>query len=351
VNSRERVRLATTCQRPDRIPKSLAFFEQSIPEIAPAAPENYFKLDVRYVAFDPPREQDDFLSYLRGLPADVHVGNLAQLRTYHEWDYHPESGPAQRLTHVQTIEELAEAILPELTDPRRYAGLKARVDALHAEGWAVAGTPPHLGGELFESAYRLRGFQEFLVDLAQRKGLAHYLLDQLTALMVHNSLILTQAGVDVLMLDDDVAMPTGMILSPDTWREFFKPRLADAIRLVRESSPELVVFYHSDGDFTALIGHLAEVGVNVINPIQPDRMDALAIKREFGDRIAMWGTVGSAWLWDRGTPEQIRAEVRHRINTLGPEGLVLAPAYDIDFTPLRNLVAFAEAAEEFGRVQ
>jgi uroporphyrinogen decarboxylase len=350
MDSRERVRLATTCRRPDRIPKALAFFDQSIPGIGPATPGEYFRLDVRYVGFEPPPEQDDFLRYLRGLPTDIHVGNLAQLRTYHEWDYHPESGPAQRLSDAQTIEELADAILPELTDPRRYAGLKAQVVSWRTGGWAVAGGPPHLGGELFESAYRLRGFQEFLVDLAQRKGLAHYLLDQLTAVMLHNSLILAEAGVDVLLLDDDVAMPTGLIVSPQTWREFFKPRLADVIRLTREAAPDLVVFYHSDGDFTALIGDLIEVGVNVINPIQPDRMDALAIKREFGDRIALWGTVGSAWLWDHGTPDQIRGEVKHRIETLGPAGLLLAPAYDVDFTPLENLAAFSEAVEEFGRL-
>ena len=348
MDSRERVRSALTCQRPDRIPKALAFFDHSIPAIAPATPEEYLRLDVRYIEFEPPPEQGDFLKYLSSLPRDVHLGNLTQLRTYHEWDYHPESGPAQRLSHAQTIEELADAILPELADPRRLATLKAQVSAWHAQGCAVAGAPPHLGGELFESAYRLRGFQEFLVDLAQRKSLANYLLDQFAAVMLHNSLILAQAGADVLLLDDDVAMPTGLIVSPETWREFFKPRLIDAIRLAREVSPDLIVFYHSDGDFTELVRDLVEIGVNVINPLQPDRMDAAAIKNHFGDRLALWGTVGSAWLWDHGTPDQVRAEVKHRIETLGPEGLLLAPAYDVDFTPLENLVAFAEAVEEYG---
>jgi uroporphyrinogen decarboxylase len=78
-------------------------------------------------------------------------------------------------------------------------------------------------------------------------------------------------------------------------------------------------------------------------------MDAAAIKREFGDKLAMWGTVGSSRQWDWGTPDQIRAEVQRRIQELGPEGLLLAPAYDIDFAPFDNIVAFVEAVEEYGQ--
>jgi uroporphyrinogen-III decarboxylase len=96
--------------------------------------------------------------------------------------------------------------------------------------------------------------------------------------------------------------------------------------------------------------NLVDIGINVINPVQPDCMDAVAIKREFGDKLAIWGSVGSSRLWDWGTPAQVRAEVRHRIEDLGPEGLLLAPAYDIDYAPFDNIVAFVEAVEEFGRI-
>jgi uroporphyrinogen decarboxylase len=343
VNARERVRLALTGQRPDRVPLSLGFFSQSLPGIPDA--DEHFGLDVRYAEWSPPAGQDDFLRYLRRLPADVHVGTAAQLRTYHEWDYHPEAAGG-RLSAAKSVAELAEAVFPDLINPQRYAGLAEQVQRWHEQGVAVAGSPPHLGGELFESAYRLRGFEQFLRDLKERPALANYLLDQLTAVTIHNALVLAQAGVDVLLLDDDVAMPTGLILSPAMWREFFQPRLRSIIGLAREAAPDLLVFYHSDGNFTRLIPDLVETGVNVINPVQPDCMDAAAIKAEFGDRLALWGTVGTASAWDFGAPDQIRAEVRQRIEQLGPSGLLLAPAYDIDFTPLENVVAFVEAARE-----
>jgi uroporphyrinogen decarboxylase len=130
------------------------------------------------------------------------------------------------------------------------------------------------------------------------------------------------------------------------------PRCRDRFqRLARQAAPDLLVFYHSDGDFTALLPDLVEIGVNVIHPIQPDCMDARAIKAAFGDRLALWGTVGTAALWDHGSPAEIRAEVRHRIVTLGPGGLMLAPAYDVDFVPFANLVAFYEAVDEFGVIR
>jgi uroporphyrinogen decarboxylase len=196
----------------------------------------------------------------------------------------------------------------------------------------------------------MRGFENFMIDLVYRTEMADYLLDQLTSMLIENTIILARAGIDILLLDDDVAMPTGLMIGPATWRRHFKNRLARVIQTAREESPDLLVFYHSDGDFTRLVPDLVDIGINVINPIQPDCMDGAAIKREFGDRLALWGAVGSAHLWDRGTPDQIRSEVRRCIENLGPQGLLLAPAYDIDFAPFENIVAFNEAVDEYGRL-
>jgi len=350
MNSHERVREALLCRIPDRIPKALGFFDQDLAAIAPTAPEDYFDLDIRYAEFDPPANQDTFRRYLDTLPQDIHVGNPAQLRTYHEWQYHPQRGTARPLSDARTLKDLVKYVWPDLSNPSRHAGLTQKVRRFHDQGFAVAGAPPHLGGELFEAAWRLRGYENFMLDLASRHEIADYLLDQLTAMLIENALILARAGVDILLLDDDVAMPTGLMIGPATWRRHFKERLARVIDIAREASPDLLIFYHCDGDFTRLVPDLVDIGVNVINPLQPDCMDAAAIKCEFGDRLALWGTVGSALLWDRGTPDQVRSEVRRCIETLGPQGLLLAPAYDIDFTPFENIIAFNEAVEEYGQM-
>jgi uroporphyrinogen decarboxylase len=349
MNSRDRVRQTLRCCKPDRLPKALGFFPQTLTAASRIDPEEYFRLDIRFAEFGPPENQNKFLAYMDGLPEDIHLGSQAQLRTYHEWQYHPQKDVASPLSGIKSLREMAEFVFPDLSDPARYSGLAAKVKQWHNQGLAVAGAPPHLGGQLFEAAWRLRGFENFMMDLAQRGDLASYLLDQLTSMLVENLLILARADVDILLLDDDVATPTQLMISPDMWRDYFKPRLAAAIQLAREVSPELLVFYHCDGNFTQLLPDLIDIGVNVVNPVQPDCMDAVAIKREFGDKLAIWGAVGSAGLWDRGKPDQIVDEVRRCIASLGPEGFLPAPAYDIDFAPYENIAAFIDAVNEFGK--
>jgi uroporphyrinogen decarboxylase len=126
--------------------------------------------------------------------------------------------------------------------------------------------------------------------------------------------------------------------------------MAEIIRAAKAARPELRILYHSDGFFEPILDDLIEIGVNAINPLQPEYMDAAAIRRRFGPRLALWGTVGRQTTFSRATPEEIRAEVRLRVEGLGRAGLILCPAYDIDEPdiPWQNIAAFLEAAREAG---
>lgn len=346
MDSRERVLVALAGERPDRAPFALGFFSQSLFGAHDA--DELFGTDVRFVEFDPPAENESLMAYLRSLPDDVHVGSRAQLTTYSEWGYHPETQAEHPLAGAISPADVVEGLLPDLTDPHRHAALAAQVAAFHLRGLAVAGAPPALGGELFETAYRLRGFQRFMLDLLEREALVDHILEQLTVMLARNVVVLAEAGVDVLLLDDDVASSHGLIIGPDTWRRFFRPCLERVIRAAREVAPGLRIFFHSDGDFTRLVPELAALGIDVINPVAPDCMDAVALRRELGPRPAFWGTVGDAALWHHGSPQQVKEEVRWRRATLGPAGLLLAPAYDLDYAPRENVEAFVEAALESG---
>ena len=141
-----------------------------------------------------------------------------------------------------------------------------------------------------------------------------------------------------------------MMISPKTWREFFKPRLAQIIQAARTINPELRIVYHSDGHFAQIIGDLIEIGVNALNPLQPEHMDATHIRQQFGPRLALWGTVGRQTTFSFATPPEIRQEVKERLNSLGRAGLILCPAYDIDEPdiPWENIAAFLDAVEAYG---
>ena len=350
MTPRERVLTALARRVPDRVPATLGFRPNAFPGLSADEVVSTLGLDVRYVVFASSRDDEQFTDYLRSLPPDVDVGSDALLRGYSEWGYRPNVVEVNPLGAAESADDLRRFRFPDVTADYRYRDLTAQVAAAHAAGYAVAGGPPRLGGELFETAYRLRGFQQFMTDLAGRPALADYLLDQLEAIMRHNVAILAEAGVDVLTIDDDVAMPTGLILSPDAWRRHFRPRLARIIQAARAANPAIHILYHSDGDYTAIVPDLIAVGVDVLNPLQPDHMDPDRLKREHGAQVALWGAVGEQGLFTHGTPADIRAEVRRRIEALAPGGgYVAASAYDVDFPGgWERVVAFADAVRAFG---
>jgi len=333
-------------ERPDRVPYALGFFPQGLFEAADA--DELFGSDVRFVEAEAPPAQDAFLAYLEGLPPDLHIGSTAQLRTYWEWGYEPRRPGDPPLGTLESAGRFVTELADRFSGRGGRASVAERVARLHDRGLAVAAAPPHLGGELFETAYRLRGFARFMADLLENEKLVDYLLDQLLAMLLEDVVALAEAGVDVLLLDDDVAACKGLLISPVTWRRFFRPRMARLIEGAREAAPGLLVFYHSDGDFSRLVPDLVEIGVDVVNPLQPDCMDARAIRAGLGPRPAFWGAVGTARLWAEATPTEVQAEVRLRLAELGPAGLLLAPAYDIDFAPRENVEAFVQAVRQFG---
>jgi len=114
LNARERVRQALLCRKTDKIPKALGSFDQSLAAIVSTRPENCFDLDVRFAEFDPPDNQDDFRRYMATLPEDIHVGSRARLRTYHEWQYHPEKGSTRPLSSIRSIADLADIVFLNL---------------------------------------------------------------------------------------------------------------------------------------------------------------------------------------------------------------------------------------------
>jgi uroporphyrinogen decarboxylase len=110
------------------------------------------------------------------------------------------------------------------------------------------------------------------------------------------------------------------------------------------------VFFHTDGNAMRIIPSLIEAGVTVLNPVQPECMDPAEVKRLFGDRLAFWGTVGVQHTMPFGTPADVKAEVKLRIQTVGRGGgFVLSPAQTVySDVPWENVLAFFQAAEEYG---
>lgn len=350
MRPRDRVQAVLRGEQPDRVPKMVNFYPCTLPGHRDLDLDEHFNTDIRFVRIGAPQEQKDFLAYLGTLPQDIYVGSEAILQTYHDWGYHPEIERDAPLGDISSITQIAAAPLPDFMQQVNVAQLKAEVDYWHERGYAVMAAPPHLGGQLFETAYRLRGFEQFMIDMAENPPLVHYLLEQLTAMHLAVSLVLTRAGIDILALDDDVGENTRMLLSPAMWRQYFKPHVKTIMQTCKQANPDLHIFWHSDGTIEPIIPDLIDCGVAILNPVAPDVMDPAQLKRQYGDRLAFFGTVGTPQRWHWGTPDDIRAEVRERIETVGAGGgLIISPAYDLEpEVNWENVVAFFAAVEEFG---
>ena len=329
---------------------ALSFYPTVLPQTKGGDADEQLGTDVRFVEFDPPSEQSKFLRYLEQLPNRISMGSLRTLRTYAEWGYHPETTKSEPLTNARTLDDVKAFSFPNLLEKRRYQHLREEVEKIHSRGIAVAGLPPHMGGEIFEAAQRLRGFERLISDFFRNPELVEYLFSQLANIASQSAAILAAAGVDVICLDDDVGEPRRMMISPDLWRRFLKGPLSRIIRTARAENSLVRILYHSDGYIEPIIPDLIEIGVNVINPVQPDVMNPAALKDKHGDKLAFWGTVGTASDWIYGSPAAIESEVKQRIETVGRGGgLVIAPAYDLEpDVKWENVVAFVKAVQKYG---
>jgi uroporphyrinogen decarboxylase len=160
---------------------------------------------------------------------------------------------------------------------------------------------------------------------------------------------MAKAGADILQFGDDIGMQDRMMLSPALWRHWFKKPFGEAIRMAKAIHPEILIFFHSDGFIEPVIPDLIEIGLDILNPVQPECMDPEKIKKQYGDQISFWGTIGVQSTMPHGTPGEIRELVKQRIETVGKGGgLFLAPAHMLEpEVPLQNVLAFVAAMQEF----
>jgi uroporphyrinogen-III decarboxylase len=145
----------------------------------------------------------------------------------------------------------------------------------------------------------------------------------------------------MIWLGDDVGAQNAMLISPAMWRRFLKPRLAELISSLKRLNPQVKIAYHSDGMIYPIIQELVEIGLDVLNPIQPAAVDPVRLKKEFGDRLCFWGSVDLQHTLPYGTPGEVKEEIITRLETIGANGgLIIGPTHNVQLdTPLENFWA------------
>lgn len=197
---------------------------------------------------------------------------------------------------------------------------------------------------ILETAIALRGGEQLLMDLVTDPDLADAILDLPFNYHLTAAKKLVEMGVDMIWTGDDVGAQGAMIISPELWRRVFKPRMAKFFAALKQINPKVKIAYHSDGMIYPIIPDLIEIGLDVLNPVQPACMDPVRLKREYGDKLYFWGSIDEQHTLPYGTPADVRREVLERLSTLGRGGgLIIGPTHFIQLdTPMDNFRSMIE---------
>jgi len=257
-------------------------------------------------------------------------------------NYYHFSAPRFPLRGATTIREIETYPFPDYLHEWKHDHFEREVARLKAEGHPVIGWAQRM----FQNAWYLRSRDQLFVDTVEQPEIAEALFNRIEHVVKAMAVRLAEAGVDILSVSDDIGMQDRMMISPEWWRRWVKPHWKAVFEAARKVKPDLSIWYHTDGFFEPVIPDLIEIGVTVLNTVQPECMDPFKIKRQWGREVSLAGTIGVQSTLRWATPEQVRETVRRHIGELGADGgFILCPANAVEpDVPWDNIVAFIEAA-------
>ncbi len=252
------------------------------------------------------------------------------------------------LDHAESIADIEKYAFPDAYAPGRFEKAKRDIDRFGKDYFVMGDVEI----SLFELAWHLTGLEKYMMAMMCEEPWLDLLNDRVEEWSTGLALQLVKAGVDAVWLGEDLGSQTSTLISPDDWRVKFKPRHKRMIEKMRQVNPDIIVIMHSDGAVAPLLDDFIEIGVDVYNPVQPNvpGSDPQELKDKYGDRVSFFGGIDQQDLLPSGHTENIRQEIKRRIDILGKDrGYLLAPAHilqaDVSMETIETMI---RAAHEFG---
>jgi len=360
MKHRERVMMALDHKEPDRCPMQISF----TPEFALRLRKD---IGQSSIALHNPHGGGNTYEVERFLEEDMLLTSVGWANSYYmvdcdpgqgytdEWgvgwktvEYETKFGTGkytEMVGHPLAEDSAIDGYRPP--DPGRnelYTEAKRVIETYKDEYWIVGVTVT----TIWETAWALRGYERMLMDLATNEDLADRTLEIPYQYHLTAARKLVQLGVDMIWIGDDFGGQKTMLISPQQWRKFFKPRVGNFISSLKQINPDVKIAYHSDGVFYPIIPDLIEIGLDVLNPVQPACMDPSLLKKKFGDKLCFWGTIDEQHTLPFGTPEEVAMEVKDRLRTIGKGGgLILGPTHHVQLdTPMENFWAMVNTIRQ-----
>lgn len=356
MKPRERVEAALNHQEADRCPMQVSF----TPEFADRLRAD---LEIQGRKVHNPHGGGNTYELERSLGEDMLLTSVGWANSYYmdtkpytdewgiSWSIQPYETPygIGHYTEISSHPLADETAMrsyqpPDPNRPELYAASQEMIEAFKEDYWIIGVTVT----TIFETAWALRGLEQLMIDMAINPDLANHILDIPYLYHLAAAKKLTEMGVDMIWTGDDIGAQNKMMISPKMWRTYFKPRMANFIAELKAINPELKVAYHTDGNVELVIPELIEIGIDVLNPIQPASMNPANIKEQYGDQLCFWGSIDEQHTLPFCTPEEVRTEVLYRLNTIGKGGgLILAPTHHVQLdTPMENFWAMVNTVVE-----
>jgi uroporphyrinogen decarboxylase len=376
LTHRERVIKALNHEEPDRVPIDLYFhagmltdkayfqlkdylgLKEDIAPFRQGLNANYyderlleiFDIDFRRIFFDPYHDLEPMAGSTEeeSIFVDAWGTKYVTSPSY----VHPVGPP---LAGIDTIEGLRDYPWPRPEQFGVVTGMKEEAERLfYQTDYAISLRRPGIRGGLVDQGGNLRGMEQFMMDMALTPDYVRTLMETLAEIYAGvYALCLDLVGPYVQMVEtqDDLGAQNNPLISPKMWRDLVKPAQKHIFDTIREKAPQAKIAFHTDGNVWSMIPDLIEIGVDVLNPIQPSarEMDSFRLKETFGDRLCFHGAMDVQQVLIKDE-ETVRRDVRTRIDALGPGGgFIVAPCNHIqhDVAP-QNVVAMYEETRTYG---
>jgi uroporphyrinogen decarboxylase len=316
VNNRQRVLTALRHRQPDKIPYDIRF-------TVPARDRM-----VQYYG-DPDFESGlgNCFTWLRPCPPRSEFVEVAPDIYTDEfgvhWDRHVDKDIGVVCNRLVTPENVTTFEFPDPNDPARYASFDKVISSARDTVVLVS-----LGFSLFERAWTLAGMENLLMAMVADPRFVEALLDRI---LDFNLAVIENActhEIDIFRFGDDWGHQRGLLMGPELWRRFIRPRFKAMCQAVKSRGK--LTMLHSCGKVDEVFPDLVECGLDIFNPFQPEVMDVFDIKKTYGDAMSFYGGISIQRTLPFGTPRQVRDEVRRLIDVVGEKGgYIASPSHDV----------------------
>lgn len=374
MNSRERVIAAYNHKEPDKVPVCIGGTAQKF------AKDIYYQIKTSLnidEVLEEEKELDELgniINYhpevLDKLGSDfrhIHINRLPAVEKIpdgswkHELGFLLKENEKSRIINIMThpfsnstVDEIDKYPWPDPYDERRYRGVGEQAKRLYEEtDYAIGVYKATLLG-IFDLCCVMRGMDKFLMDIMLDENLTETLINKSFEynFKVYESL-LKRVGkyVHVVEFNDDLGTQDNLFISPDIYRKYLKPRHRELVSMFKKHAPDAKIFFHCCGSVYDIIPDFIEIGIDILNPIQPyaNKMNTRVLKEKFGNEIVFQGGIDlqKAMI---GNLKDVEDEVKERIKTLAAGGgYVFATANNIgNDVPVENILKLYDLAYKYG---